>query len=67
VASPAASQIVTEVEFTVVEFTYWQLVTQEALDLWMKFGLRQVEQSFEEGDPSVVDCSPNGISQVALH
>ena len=33
VAFPAVSQIVMEVELTVVAFTYWQEVTQEELDL----------------------------------
>ena len=41
-AFPAVSQIVMEVELTVVAFTYWQEVTQEELDLYTKFGEAQV-------------------------
>ena len=36
--STLLSQIVTEVELTVVALVYVQDVTQEEFDLWMKFG-----------------------------
>ena len=61
------SQTVMEVELTVVEFTYWQLVTQEELDLWMKFGEEQAEQMKVAGEPMDVVWIPNGRAQVALH
>ena len=54
-------------ELTEVEFTYWQLVTQEELDLWMKFGEEQVEQMYVAGEPIKVVWIPNGRAQVALH
>ena len=52
---------------TVVEFTYWQLVTQEELDLWMKFGEEQAEQMKAAGEPMEVVWIPNGRAQEALH
>ena len=66
-ALAGVSQTVMEEELTVVEFTYWQLVTQEELDLWMKFGEEQAEQSYAPDVPRVVVCFPNGRAQVALH
>ena len=56
-----------EVELTYVEFTYWQLVTQEELDLWMNFGEAQAEQMKVAGDPMEMVWIPNGRAQVALH
>ena len=56
-----------EVELTEVEFTYWQLVTQEELDLWMKFGEEQAEQVYVAGEPMEVVWIPNGRAQLALH
>ena len=58
VAFPAVSQTVTEVELTVVKFTYWQLVTQDELDLWMKLGEEQVEQMYVAGEPMEVVWIP---------
>jgi len=42
VAFPTVSQIDTNVELTLVVFTYEQEVTQEELDLYTKFGEAQV-------------------------
>ena len=50
------SQIVMEVELTVVEFTYWQLVTQEELDLYTKVAQR--EQRYAPDVPRVVVYFP---------
>ena len=52
--STLLSQTVIEVELTVVEFTYWQLVTQEELDLWMKLGEEQAEHRNEPEVPKLV-------------
>ena len=42
-------------------------MTQEELDLWMKFGEEQAEQMYVAGKPMEVVWIPNGRAQVALH
>ena len=57
-AFAGVSQTIIAVELTVVEFTYWQLVTQDELDLWMKLGEEQAEQMYVAGEPMEVVWIP---------
>ena len=44
-----------------------QLVTQEELDLWTKFGEEHAEHRKAAGEPRLVVWIPNGSAQEALH
>ena len=61
------SQIITEVEFIVVEFTYPQLATQDEFYLTTNFEVGQEEHRNAAGEPRLVVWMPRGRAHEEMH
>ena len=61
------SQIITEVELIVVEFTYPQLETQEEFYLTTNFEVGQVKHKNAAGEPRLVVWIPRGRAHDEMH